>query len=168
MKYLLVLPLLLYHPLAMTSLSDKLKEDVLCLTANLYFEARGEGVKGLKAVADVTLNRVKSKKYPPSVCKVVFQKHQFSWTNEVPWDQIQKALNHVEPSKNPQEVSAYHQAYKEAKKTLLGRPRVLSESVLWYHTKEVKPKWRNNLKVHTIIGSHIFYEPKPKGNNPRK
>jgi spore germination cell wall hydrolase CwlJ-like protein len=68
----------------MTSLSDKLKEDILCLTANLYFEARGEGVKGLKAVADVTLNRVKSKKYPSSVCKVVFQKSQFSWVNEVP------------------------------------------------------------------------------------
>lgn len=86
------------------SLADKLKTEIGCLAANLYFEARGEPLKGQLAVAKVTLNRVKSKQYPDSICAVVFQKHQFSWTKQQPWAEIQKALNGVEPSKNKLEA----------------------------------------------------------------
>ena len=44
-----------------------------CLSEALYFEARGETVKGQFAVAEVILNRVDSPRYPDSICGVINQ-----------------------------------------------------------------------------------------------
>ena len=57
-------------------------KEIYCLAQNIYFEARGEPENGQFAVAAVTMNRVKSHKYPNTVCKVVWQHSQFSWTND--------------------------------------------------------------------------------------
>ena len=61
-----------------------------CLALNVYFEARGEPLDGQYAVAEVTMNRVASGRYPSTVCGVVYQKGwdplrkrqvgAFSWT----------------------------------------------------------------------------------------
>ena len=77
-----------------------------CLAANIYYEARGESVKAQKAVAHVTLNRVKSKQYPKTVCAVVLQNKQFSWTMQVPKQKIVLALNGTAPSQKPLELAA--------------------------------------------------------------
>jgi spore germination cell wall hydrolase CwlJ-like protein len=61
--------------------STDLSEDELgCLVANIYHEARGEDALGQAAVAHVTLNRVRSPSYSDTVCGVVWQPGQFSWT----------------------------------------------------------------------------------------
>lgn len=57
-----------------------------CLVKNLYWEARGEDYKGMRAVAQVTLNRVKADQWPDTVCGVVRQPKQFSWTHQIAWD----------------------------------------------------------------------------------
>src|SRR5215469_16067808 len=44
-----------------------------CLTQAIYFEARGEPVRGQIAVAQVVMNRVFSGYYPGTVCGVVYQ-----------------------------------------------------------------------------------------------
>ena len=44
-----------------------------CLKTALYFESRGETLKGQFAVAEVILNRVDSPAYPKTVCGVVGQ-----------------------------------------------------------------------------------------------
>ena len=44
-----------------------------CLTEALYFEARGETVKGQFAVAEVILNRVSSPSFPDTICGVINQ-----------------------------------------------------------------------------------------------
>ena len=44
-----------------------------CLAEALYFEARGETVKGQFAVAEVIMNRVKSAQFPGSLCSVINQ-----------------------------------------------------------------------------------------------
>ncbi|HIE75488.1 MAG TPA: cell wall hydrolase, partial [Gammaproteobacteria bacterium] len=54
--------------------------EVGCLALNIYHEARGESHDGQVAVAAVTLNRMQSASYPDTVCGVVWQPHQFSWT----------------------------------------------------------------------------------------
>ena len=41
---------------------------VSCMADNIYFEARNQGTAGWSAVASVTLNRVKDKRYPNTVC----------------------------------------------------------------------------------------------------
>ena len=77
-------PVLSWEPLVSQS-------EIECMTKNIYFEAAVESTAGQLAVAQVTLNRVKSKHYPNSVCEVVYEgpKHasgimkrdrcQFSW-----------------------------------------------------------------------------------------
>src|SRR6185503_5352794 len=66
------------------------RKNLTCLARNVYFEARGEPIKGQRAVAEVTLNRVASGQYADSICEVVYQKGwdatrqryvgAFSWT----------------------------------------------------------------------------------------
>lgn len=67
-----------------------------CLAQNIYHEARGEPTSGQLAVAFVTLNRTEDDRFPDSICDVVYQKGQFSWTKRNPrireneaWDAAQ-------------------------------------------------------------------------------
>lgn len=55
-----------------------------CLAQNVYHEARGEPISGQLAVAFVTLNRTEDDRFPDSICGVVFQRGQFSWTKHNP------------------------------------------------------------------------------------
>ena len=57
-------------------------EHLNCLAQNIYHESRGEISKGQLAVAFVTLNRVSSEQFPDSVCSVVYQRGQFTWSNK--------------------------------------------------------------------------------------
>lgn len=54
----------------------------MCLAMNLWFEARGEGIDGMFAVAEVTQRRVEHPAWPDTYCEVVYQDWQFSWTME--------------------------------------------------------------------------------------
>lgn len=48
--------------------------DVRCLADAMYYEARGEGDRGMAAVGYVVTNRVKlSKTFAPTICGVVYQ-----------------------------------------------------------------------------------------------
>ena len=55
-----------------------------CLAQNVYHEARGEPINGQLAVAFVTLNRTEDNRFPDSICDVVYQRGQFSWTKHKP------------------------------------------------------------------------------------
>jgi spore germination cell wall hydrolase CwlJ-like protein len=56
--------------------------DLFCLAKNIFHEAGIETELGMFAVAQVTLNRVRNARYPDSICDVVMQPAQFSWTND--------------------------------------------------------------------------------------
>ncbi len=56
------------------------KRELECLAKNIYFESRGEPLRGMLAVAHVTINRVRNNIYPNTICDVVYQPYQFSWT----------------------------------------------------------------------------------------
>ena len=55
------------------------KAEQTCLANGIYFEARGESVRGQAAVAQVMLNRVRNPAYPNSICGVVYQNDK--WCN---------------------------------------------------------------------------------------
>jgi N-acetylmuramoyl-L-alanine amidase len=57
-------------------------QETHCLAEAIYHEARGESKLGQQAVALVTLNRTKHSRYPKSICAVVYQKGQYSWTRK--------------------------------------------------------------------------------------
>ena len=148
---------LLFPALVQPAGIDKSKQDLECLKANIFFEARGESVKGKQAVAKVTLNRVRSNKYPSSVCKVVFQKFQFSWVFQQPWGRIQKVMKGDLRGYNTLDRVAYLESKKTAETALKMRLNVLPDSALWYHHKSIKPSWARKMQKVKTVGSHIFY-----------
>lgn len=140
MRKTLVSLLLALAPITVVPQNPKLE----CLTANVYYEARGEPLAGKLAVALVTLNRVASNKYPNSICEVVYQKHQFSWTARLPSKKINSKL--------------WRQASDAAVKAYLN-PKILGVfKATHFHNSTVKPKWSYKLKFVKQIGNHIFYK----------
>lgn len=81
--------------------------EVECLAKNIYYEARGESVAGQMAVGEVTINRVRSPRFPSSVCGVISQRRgelcQFSWkcaahisiNDKRRWRQIMKLASYL-------------------------------------------------------------------------
>jgi spore germination cell wall hydrolase CwlJ-like protein len=122
-----------------------------CLTEALYFEARGETVKGQFAVAEVILNRVASPSFPDSICRVVNQGTgrkfacQFTYTCDGRAEIIH-------------EPKAYDMVGKVAKMMMDGTPRTLTEGATFYHTKAVRPRWSRVFERTTTIGFHHFYK----------
>lgn len=116
--------------------TEAFRQQLNCLAANIYHEARGEPQRGKLAVAYVTLNRTKHPKFPSSICAVVHEPGQFSWTKD----------KRKVKQKIPQEFQQL--AYKA-----LTQPYKFS--ALYFHSTKVKPKW--GLRGYTTIGNHIFY-----------
>ena len=123
-----------------------------CLTRNIYWEAASEPFEGKVAVAQVTMNRMKSGKFPDSVCGVVYQKNvfyekvvcQFSWYCE--------GTQRVKPIHKP----LWRESEEVAKKVLLEGFRLPSlHQALYYHAAYVNPGWKHP-KIEQI-GRHIFY-----------
>lgn len=124
-----------------------------CLTKNIYWEAASEPFEGKVAVAQVTMNRVKSGRYGNGVCGVVYQKNvfyekvicQFSWACE------------TTHKTKPVYPAYYRESEEVAKKVLLENFRLPSlNDALYYHAAYVHPGWRKQ-KI-TQIGQHIFYK----------
>lgn len=121
-----------------------------CLTEALYFEARGETIEGIFAVAEVILNRVDSRRFPASVCGVVRQgtgqkyRCQFSY----------RCDGRAEVVREP---NAYRRVAKVARLMLDGAPRQLTHGAEFYHTLQVSPRWSRVFDRTTTIGAHHFY-----------
>lgn len=121
-----------------------------CLAEALYFEARGESVKGQFAVAEVILNRVDDPSYPDTVCDVVHQgtgrkfQCQFTYT----CDGAKEVIS---------EPKAFRRVSKVAKLMVDGAPRDLTSGATHYHTRGVNPRWARQFPRTATIGVHYFY-----------
>ena len=115
-----------------------------CLALNIYFEARDQSFAGQLAVAQVTLNRVESPRYPDSVCEVVKDRDQFSWY----WDG---------KSDTPFNAGAWETAQLVASAALDGTRMVGLEGVTHYHALYVEPFWADPDRLVAQIGDHKFY-----------
>ena len=143
------------------------KQETTCLALNIYFEARDQVTKGQMAVALVTINRVNSKRFPNTICKVVKQanwkngkvvrnKCHFSWYCDGLPDQ-------------PKDKIAWKVAVTIAKAMLeLPGVHIRNFGKRWtvndflngathYHRNDVDPYWNRNMLVVATIGEHIFY-----------
>lgn len=124
-----------------------------CLAINVYREAGNEPFEGKVAVAQVTLNRVNSNKFPRDICAVVYQKSRFTERVicQFSWYCDSKHRN------RPVNDEAYEESYRVAKMVFLEDFKLESiENALYYHADYVNPNWK--LKRLTKIGTHIFYE----------
>lgn len=125
-------------------------EEWRCLAEALYFEARGESVKGQFAVAEVILNRAESSLYPDTVCGVVHQgtgkkyQCQFTYTCDGNPERIR-------------EPAAFERVGKVARLMLDGAPKLLTRGATHYHTTAVRPSWARKFPKTADIGVHRFY-----------
>lgn len=122
-----------------------------CLASGIYFEARGESVKGQAAVAQVILNRVRNPAYPKTICGVVYQNED--WRNRC---QFSFACDNIKDRVN----SKYHWrvAREVAMAVTAGKiwlPQV--GSATHYHAVYVRPKWARTMEKVGRIGLHVFY-----------
>jgi spore germination cell wall hydrolase CwlJ-like protein len=123
-----------------------------CLATAIYFEARGEPVKGQKAVAEVIMTRAGSGRYPGSICGVVYQnshRHlacQFTFTCDGKADR-------------PQNRTAWNLASRiaVAAMTKAKNKRPITKWATHYHATYVNPRWASKLHRTAKIGTHIFY-----------
>jgi spore germination cell wall hydrolase CwlJ-like protein len=143
--------------LGLTDEAARAKEEK-CLAEVIYFEARGEAVRGQIAVAQVVMNRVFSGKYPNSVCGVVYQnKHrhlacQFTFACD----------NYADVIREP---DMWERAKKISKAMLDGQiwlPEVGKST--HYHAYYVHPSWVNEMTKMWKFGVHTFYRPKKWGD----
>jgi hypothetical protein len=119
-----------------------------CLAEAIYFEARGESLKGQVAVAEVVLNRVDSPQFPNTVCRVVRQRGgggcQFSYVCDGIADRMR-------------ERKARQLATDIAAVMLAGAPRRLTDGATYFHTQAVRPRWSRKFERTAAIGEHLFY-----------
>ncbi|MEB8387101.1 cell wall hydrolase [Rhodobacteraceae bacterium KMM 6894] len=121
-----------------------------CLAEALYFEARGESVKGQFAVAEVIMNRVEHAQFPDTVCGVVHQgtgrKYgcQFTYTCD----------GHAEVISEPR---AFTRVGKVAQMAIKGKTGTLTKGATHYHTRAVNPRWARVYPRVATIGVHHFY-----------
>lgn len=121
-------------------------QELECLTQNIYWESRGESLSGQAAIAWVTLNRVSTTAFPDTVCAVVWQRSQFSWT-----------------SKGHRKLRDTHS---------LQRARAIALMVVdnyhtgadpthgstYFHEVNSRPSWSRKFMKMAQIGQHIFYK----------
>jgi spore germination cell wall hydrolase CwlJ-like protein len=121
-----------------------------CLTKALYFEARGETLKGQFAVAEVILNRVDSRHYPNTICGVVEQGGKGSCQFSYHCDGARDVMRDKE---------AADRAGRIARLMMDGAPRQLTYGATHFHTRAVKPNWSRSFERTAAIGAHLFYKP---------
>lgn len=119
-----------------------------CLRTALYFEARGESLKGQFAVAEVILNRVDNPSYPHSVCGVVNQGGRKGCQFSFNCDGIKDVMR---------EQGAADRAGRIARLMLDGAPRTLTDGATHFHTNAVRPRWAHRFPRTASIGAHMFY-----------
>ncbi len=130
------------------------EKELDCLTKNIYYEAGTEPFEGKVAVAQVTINRTKSGKFPKDICAVVYERNlvynnlicQFSWYCD------------SKAKVRPIHAATYKESEAVAKKVLLEgfKLDIIKEDTLYYHADYINPGWKRQRVAK--IGKHIFYK----------
>lgn len=127
------------------------RADVQIVALNVFNEARNQPLKGQVAVAEVTLNRMENSGYPNSARKVVFQRHQFSWTAN------SKAVRSAAQAKR-HDPRAWETSLKAAKMAYFSKDKlpIAPKGSTHFYADYIKtPKWAMNKKKRKI-GNHYF------------
>lgn len=120
------------------------------LALTMYGEARGEGARGMQAVGNVILNRVKKGGwYGASVKNVVLKSYQFScWNSGDPNREVMLTAT-------PEKLAT---ANAIAGQLLAGQLEDITGGATNYHADYVSPSWAKKMTKTVKIGRHIFYK----------
>ncbi|MGZ3771324.1 MAG: cell wall hydrolase [Bdellovibrio sp.] len=120
-------------------------KELKCLALNIFFEARGESHAGQVGVGMVTVNRVRSGLFQPTICGVVYAKSQFSWTQD-------------QYSNVPNNKTTWNSVMGVARTILTtNMPDPTNRASHFFNPHKIRPSWARKF-VHTAtIGNHVFY-----------
>jgi len=118
------------------------QEELHCLARNIYFEARGEGRTGMRAVGHVTMNRVNHRGFRDTICGVVYQRRQFSWTSN---------------NYRVREDQSWERSLDIAEAIYLDKDSDVTNGATHFHNASVWPSWANRFTRTAVIGNHYFY-----------
>lgn len=152
-----------------------------CMAQNIFYEARGESIKGKEMVGMVVMERVKSPHFPKTICGVVKQANhtasgrvirnqcQFSWYCD--------GHNHAIHFDSGAVQQEWAESYAIAKKVMNNKVKLKIDmkGVTHYHAGRVNPFWARDHKDYKLvarIGHHLFYRWKkatlPKWKSPQE
>ena len=122
-------------------------DDLVCVALNVYHEARGESDAGQRAIAHVTLNRVRHPAFPATVCAVVGQcaggSCQFGWVSRA--------------SAEPREPRAWARALEIAAAALAGQSADPTRGAHYFtRADRPTPGWARRFAETATIGAHRF------------
>ncbi len=134
------------HERARIAMTDR---EIQCMARAIYFEARGEGTRGMTAVGYVVLNRVASKDFKPdTVCGVVYQQNrrgcQFSWVCDGKPDRIASP-------------KLYSQAEDIAKAVMTRSVENPIDDSVFFRHKSVRSRYAHTQTMRAAIGAHRFF-----------
>jgi spore germination cell wall hydrolase CwlJ-like protein len=118
----------------------------MALTA--YYEARSDGVHGMRAVCHVIKNRARGGR---GITSVILQPAQFTV-----WNPGGPARRRVPRANDP----AFKEALEVARMVLAGEARDITQGATHYHERSIKPSWRRGMTMTAVIGRHVFYKPR--------
>lgn len=134
--------------------------ELLTLARTIYGEARSETRKGMEAVAEVVLNRVRNEFFGNSVESVCRFPSQFSCWNRT--DPNFKIIKGKKPGQGDRIFDVCFEIAQEA--VTLDAPKHVTPDTKHYHATSIaKPSWVVNSpspprRVTLREGGHIFYE----------
>lgn len=106
------------------------------VASTVYYEARGEGVEGMRSVAHVIYNRAREQGKRP--CIIVRQPKQFATGPSRPNDRL----------------------WQLAKRIVLDPGEDITRGATYFHANWIrKPQWAYRFRVTLNLGNHIFYRP---------
>lgn len=123
-----------------------------CLAHNIIFESGVEDRTGKDAVAHVTLNRVQSDIHPNTICSVIYQRAQFSWTlfprkymnnksKFVLWRRDEN--NELYQIPNPDGMKMWEESVISAIEAMLGITKDPTCGATYYFNPNLaRPKWK--------------------------
>lgn len=140
--------LIVYHA-ANAPVPEHHVDDVACLAQNIWHEARGSTSRDQLAVAHVVLNRVESRAYPNDVCDVIWQPHQFSWTNDGLSDKVK--------FHNPRARKVWEDIVVIAIGAIEGELSDITSGSTHFHNRRVEPNWADEFVLVARFGDHLYY-----------
>jgi spore germination cell wall hydrolase CwlJ-like protein len=125
------------------------QKDYECLRDNIYFEARNQTTAGMAMVGIVTIQRSRLPEFPSTICGVVYEHAQFSWTLK----------KHSVNMRNKAERTAYLKCGLIAQDLLINANSIdeLYKNVAYYHKITIHPKWADSMQHEFVIEDHVFY-----------
>lgn len=157
MKYFLIGLLMCSKPL----MARDMQKEKKCLATTIYGEARGENEIGMLAVAHSIMNRMSHERFPNGICKVVFQKGQYSIYNDKTLRKIATSKS-VPKFRNEMDRNAWAMALTIAEKVLTNQSKDVTLGATHFYSLRTfagsKPKWSKRMVKTKRIKNHAFYK----------